>query len=305
MAELVGVDIGTSAVRVASVAGVDNRGMAIVTRLGISPMPEGAIVGGRIRSPQDVSIAMIRALKEANCKKYGFILGIESPDVAISSILLPATLNVEERGMTIKTMGKSVSPTFPIEDSCVSTHLKERIDRQGVAMVSVNVLRSVRTISGAGAEITRSIMQATGTDFKKAEELKMTTKLVRQGGSRGGNSYRMDESYEQDDISPAERALSNAVDLLVDTIALAIEADAAQHGSISQGIVLTGGTSLLRGFKERLTSRVGIPATIGRPWADIERSRRNALLFKEGNIHPALLMSIGLASGLALWKEPR
>ena len=371
MAEMVGVDVGATAVRVACVAGVDSRGMAIITKIGIVPLPDGAIVGGRIRSPQDVSLTIVRALKEAGAKKYGFVLGIESSDVAISNILLPSSLKVEERSMAIKTMGKAISPTFSIEDSTISTHSRDRVERQGVTMTSVNVaaalseevellksicslaglapraidlsaagllraytrsnpdnheigtvvdigasritvatrdgmyLRSVRTISGAGSEVTRAIMQATGEEFKKGEEIKLTTKLVRSSGSMSGQGYRMDESYEGDSITPAERALSNSVDLLVDSIALAIEADAAQHGNISQGIVLTGGTALLRGFKERLTSRVGIPTTIGRPWADIERSRRNALLFKDGNIHPILLMNIGLAAGLALWKDPR
>jgi Tfp pilus assembly PilM family ATPase len=72
---------------------------------------------------------------------------------------------------------------------------------------------------------------------------------------------------------------------------------------MSQRVTLTGGTVLLNGFKGRLQQRLGIPVSTGRPWADIERSRRNAPYFKDGKIDPRFLVVLSSATGLALWKE--
>jgi Tfp pilus assembly PilM family ATPase len=102
---------------------------------------------------------------------------------------------------------------------------------------------------------------------------------------------------------PVDAALSVSVDMLVDAIAQSVEDDAANFGSMSQGVSLSGGTALLQGFKTRLQSRLGVPVSIGRPWAEIERSRRNAPFFKDGKVDPRLLVVLSPAIGLALWKE--
>jgi hypothetical protein len=47
-----------------------------------------------------------------------------------------------------------------------------------------------------------------------------------------------------------------------------------------------------------------VPVVIGRPWADIERSKRNIDFFNEGKPDPFLLYRLSNAVGLALWKEP-
>jgi len=371
MADMIGVDIGATAVRVVSVAGVDSRGMAIVTKLGISSIKEGAIIGGRIRSPEEVSVALVRAFKEAGIRRYGFVIGMESPDIALSTIALPASLKKLERSDAIRTMNRPISPTFSIADSALSTCLLEASEINRVTMNTVSVaaalqsdvdmlsticslakatpraidltgaallraytranpenleistvvsigasrttvatragmhLRSLRTIAGAGFEVTRSIMQVTGEDFEKAEELKTVSRLNNAAATKTRSSYQLDESFEADGLEPIERSLNNATDLLVDSIAQAIDSDASNFGSVSQGVILCGGTALLRGLKEKLTQRIGIPVSIGRPWAELERSRRNALFFRDGKVDPRLMLAIGPAVGLALWKDPQ
>lgn len=372
MADSIGVDIGATAVRIVQVAGVDSRGMAIVTKVGISPIPDGAVMAGRIRKPDEVSVALVRAFKEAGInKRYGFIVGMESPEISLSTISLPAAIKRDERSSAIRTMNKPLSPTFGISDSAISTCLIETqeinktpmhtvsvaaglraevdlissvcaiakatpraIDLTGAALlrsftranpdnheistiVSIGAtritvatrsgmhLRSLRTVAGAGNEITRAIMQATGDDFERAEELKIMSRLDNQSNKKATSSYQIEESFDQDGSSPLDRSIANSTNILVDSIAQAIESDANNFNSWTQGVVIVGGTALLRGLKDKLTQRLGIPVSIGRPWAEIERSRRNALFFKENSkVDPRLMLAIGPAVGLALWKDP-
>lgn len=372
MAEMIGIDIGSTAIRIAQVAGVDSRGMAIVTRVGIAPVPEGAMIGGRIRKPDDVSVALVRAFKEAGInRRYGFVIGIESPEVALARLALPAALKKDERNSAIRTMNKPLSPTFTIQDSSIATCLldTQEINKTPMNQVSVALalrsevemisticalakatpraidltgagllrsytrsnpdsgevgtvvsvggtrvtvatregmhLRSLRTVAGAGSEITRAIMQATGEDFARSEDIKMNSRIDNNVRTKLESSYSIDESFSDDGKSPGERAVDNSSSILVETIAQAIESDANNFQTYTQGIALVGGTALLRGLKDKLSQRVGIPVSIGRPWAEIERSRKNALFFKEnGKVDPRLMLSIGPAVGLALWREP-
>jgi len=170
-------------------------------------------------------------------------------------------------------------------------------------------LRSLRTTVGAGSDLTRAIAGVTHETFAEAEERKYAMRLssggVRAGGASAG--YGAEDGLSvlsQDGTSVVDMTLSSAVDVLVDTIAQSVETDAGNFGSLTQGVSLCGGTALLRGVKDRLQLRLGVPVSIGRPWADIERSRKNARFFVDGRPDPRVLLSLATATGLALWKEP-
>jgi type IV pilus assembly protein PilM len=369
MKKMVGVDIGATEVRAVEVAGVDANSLAIVTRVGLAPMPEGTIVGGRIKNPQAVATAMVRALKRAGLPSYGFVLNISSPDVAMTTMTLPSAVRRDEREGAIRALGRPLSANLPLDESVIASQLltsaetadgfevhtvavaaalrseveiiqtacrlakctPRAIDFGGVALiraltrsnstsnevatvvdvgatktsVSTRVgphVRSLRVTGGGGAELTRALLSANGGDFEAAELAKLAMKLP--GNTRQmSNAYAGEDDY-QGDRDPAMQSLSSASDVLVDTIAQSIELDAANHGTYTQGVFLTGGTALLRGFKERLQQRVGVPVVVGRPWADLERSKRNIEFFADGKPDPRVLFRLSTAIGLALWKEP-
>lgn len=371
MSKLVGVDIGSTAVRAVEVAGVDVKGYALISRVGISPLPQGAVVAGRVRSAKDVSVALVRALRAAGLPRHGFVLGLTSPDLALTTMVLPATVRAAEREDVIRAMGRPLGTTFSLEQSRIATYLAgSTTTSEGLTMSTVGVaaaleddvkalqsvcdlarcapraidlsaagllrslirvnsvsgevgtivdvgatktmvatrqgmyLRSLRTTVGAGDEVTRAIAAVTRGSFDEAEQEKYAMKLVagRSGVVPGYGTD--DDSYAVSQRrSPVDSAFSGAVDMLVDAIAQSIEADAANFGSMSQRVTLTGGTALLHGFKSRLQQRLGVPVSTGRPWADVERSRRNAAFFKDGKIDPRFLVVLSCATGLALWKE--
>ena len=371
MSKLVGVDIGSTAVRAVEVAGVDVKGYALISRVGISPLPQGAVVAGRVRSAKDVSVALVRALRAAGLPRHGFVLGLTSPDVALTTMVFPSTVRASQREGSIRAMGRPLGTTFSLEESRLATYLAgTTTTAEGLSMSTIGVaaaldadvkalqsvcelarcapraidlsaagllrslirvnsaagevgtivdvgatktmvatrqgmyLRSLRTTVGAGDEVTRAIAAVTRGSFEEAEQQKYTMRLEEGRGS-------VDAGYGTDDDdfarslrrSPVDSAFSGAVDMLVDAIAQSVEADAANFGSMSQRITLTGGTALLHGFKRKLQQRLGIPVATGRPWADVERSRRNAAFFKDGKVDPRFLVVLSCATGLALWKE--
>jgi len=371
VSKLVGVDIGSTSVRAVEVAGVDVKGYALISRIGISPLPQGAVVAGRIRSPKDVSVALVRALRAAGLPRHGFVLGLTSPDLALTTMVVPASVRASEREGAIRAMGRPIGTTFSLEESRIATYLAGTTTTpEGLTMSTIGVaasleedikalnsvcelarcapraidlsaagllrslirvnavsgevgtivdvgatktlvatrqgmyLRSLRTTVGAGDEVTRAIVTVTRGSFEEAEQQKYAMKLTAARSGLAAGYGTDDDSYALSQRrSPVDSAFSGAVDMLVDAIAQSVEADAANFGSMSQRVTLTGGTALLHGFKSRLQQRLGIPVSTGRPWADIERSRRNAAFFKDGKIDPRFLVVLSCATGLALWKE--
>lgn len=377
-ARMVGVDLGSTEVRVVEVKGIDSRGFAVISRIGIAPLKEGSIQGGRIKNHHMVSVALLSALKAAGVSTYGFVVGISSPEVAVTRMALPAAIKREEREAAIRNMDRTISPTIPMADSVISTNLvrvattgdgvafanlavaaalsgevdaitkvckiarcsPRAVDLSGAALMRAIVrapattedihtavdigatkitvvtrqglhLRSIRSAAGGGSDITRALVAATGEDMVLAERRKMSMRLgsaplAQAVDLSGGYGLEDDEAAVDVDAgaqTAAEEGLSNAAEAMVEQIASSIEHDSAS-GGFTQLVSLCGGTALLRGLKERLHQRVGVPVSIGRPWAVIEPSKRNAQYFNDGVEDPRLLLSLATAVGLALWKEP-
>ena len=379
----VGVDIGSSAVRVVQVTGTDSKGYATIGRFAVAPLGEGAVVAGKIRNPQAVSLALSRALKEAGASKYGFILGLASPEAAVAQLVLPAAIKPGERIGSIRADGRAIAPTLPLVDSALSTNVlridttgegtaavtlvvaaalrsevdllrqvcklsncvPQAIDLAGAATMralvrdrlnSANVatvvdlgmtkvtivtreglhVRSIRTAPGGGTELTRAIAGAGEWTFQEAEARKRSmhvgtrstapsTSALEEPGAYSGYGI-MEETTSGEDVrvmQNVEDAVNAAVDSLVDQVAQSIEIDADLHHSMTRGVTLCGGTSLLRGLKDRLQQRVGTEVHVGRPWAHLEPSKRHTAHFRSGVEDPQLLLQLTTATGLALWRK--
>jgi type IV pilus assembly protein PilM len=145
MARQVGVDIGSTAVRVAEVKGFDSRGYAVVSRVGFAPMREGAIVAGKIRNAVAVSQSVTRALKQAGVAPYGFIAGYSAPEAAVARMTLPSALKEDERIRALRTMDRQVSASLRLDDSVVSLNEIRRFSTaDGVAMTAVVIAAASR-----------------------------------------------------------------------------------------------------------------------------------------------------------------
>ena len=139
--KMIGMDVGTTAVRVVEIAGVGPDGFAVITRIGIAALPEGAVVGGRIRSPERVAYAMKRALRESGIPRYGIVLGMATPDVSMAKMLLPASVRREERLGAVTALGRPISPTLGLSDSALTTSLVEISQTtEGTPMATIDVV---------------------------------------------------------------------------------------------------------------------------------------------------------------------
>ena len=371
MSKMIGVDVGTTAVRAVEIAGVGPDGFAVITRIGIAQLPEGAVIAGRVRQPEIVGAAIARALKDGGISRYGVVLGMGTVDVTVTRMLLPASVRRDERIGAVRALGRPVGPTLDLSESVIGSSLVSVLaTAEGVPMATVDivaarqsdldalllaakiakvvpravdltgaatlraltranpqfgeigtvvdigatkvtvttrqggVLRSIRTTNGGGLDLTRAIMNVTGESIAEAERRKLSMRLTAPDNGFMSGGYVDDADEYRQSTSVVDDALNAAADILVETIGQSIEADSVNHGAFTQAVTMCGGTTLLRGLKDRLQGRVGVPVTIGRPWADVERTRRNAKYFIEGRPDPRILLSIAPATGLALWREP-
>ena len=140
----VGVDIGSSAIRVVEVSGIDRDGYAVVSRVAEEPLAEGALREGRPADLQQVAVALNRALKSAKVAPQGFVLGLSVPETAVGRRMLPAAVKQTEWVSTIRNSGWEVSPLAKMADSIVDVrHVREDVDGEGreLDVLSVGVAR--------------------------------------------------------------------------------------------------------------------------------------------------------------------
>lgn len=119
----VGVDIGSSSIKVVEIDGIRSDGYARVRRAHIEQLPDGSVVSGRIRDKVAVSSALAKAVRSAGVSKRGVILGISSPDASLANITIPSLTKESERVARIRSLGISVSNAAPLEESALSTNI--------------------------------------------------------------------------------------------------------------------------------------------------------------------------------------
>lgn len=380
---LVGIDIGAKAVRVARVSGIDADGYASVDRVGIARMRDGNVIAGSIKSPQTVAMAVSAALKSAGVSGYGAIIGLSSPNVAVSVQNVPSMVGREGRVSSLRALNRQISPTLPLATSDLSASLirTERtaeglendvtlvaaaakadvsqlrtvcslagvtpraIDLSaagtlralyrgyptaadtasvvdvGATKVTISTrqgmfLKSLRVIQGGGDEVTRALMRDGDLELEEAERRKRVLSLPDSsrlasdlaGGELEGCGYGEEGSAKEPEIPKGnlDSVLISITDSLIEQIAQALDNHAVTHGIYPQGVVLAGGGSLLRGFKERLSQRLGVDVHLGAPWARLRGGKSTAALFTaDGVENPQAMLELSTAIGLACWEEPR
>jgi type IV pilus assembly protein PilM len=130
---VVGIDIGSTAVRVVRVSRVDDDGYAIVDRVGIARLREGAVLAGAIKSPQTVAMAISSALKSADVSGYGAVVGLPSSNVAIAPQLVPSAVARDARVSSLRALNRQISPTLPLASSDLATsYVRTEVSGDGV-----------------------------------------------------------------------------------------------------------------------------------------------------------------------------
>lgn len=115
-----GIDVGSTAVRLVEVSGLDGDALAKVTKVHVEPLPPGAFSAGRIKDRAQVAFALRNAIKAAKVSSYGVVLGLACPDTAIARITMPASLKPAEWAEVLRLQDRSLSPQLPIKESSLS-----------------------------------------------------------------------------------------------------------------------------------------------------------------------------------------
>ena len=119
----IGVEVAATEVRVVEVSHIDASGLAVISKLSKVALPDGAVVAGRIRNHAQVGFALKAAIREARVPKYGFVIGLGAPDVAVARVKMPALVEKHEREGVLRTMEFDLATTFRVADAAISTYL--------------------------------------------------------------------------------------------------------------------------------------------------------------------------------------
>lgn len=139
----VGIDLGSSAVRVVAVSGTDKHGMPRVVAIAATALPPGAIVGSRINHPDIVVAAIKETLKKVKLPRYGAVVGLSTTRVALNTVQLPEALKPREWGNVLRLEGYEASPLLKSHESYLGFSripVTENTD-PGTVLLSVSAVR--------------------------------------------------------------------------------------------------------------------------------------------------------------------
>lgn len=369
----VGVDIGSTAIRVAQVDGLDSDSLAKVSKAAIVPLTPGAVVNGRIKDSNMVGFTLGKALKAAGVNGYGIVVGSSTPEAAIVPVKLPLAIKPSDWVSAVTLQGNQISPRVPLSDSAISlfqvgqdddidarfllaaaTSRNEAaalasavrlakaapraIDLAGAAtmralsrafpgtsdvvtVVDIGAtkttvvtrqgpfMRSVRTLEIGGEDITRALMGAADESFDISERRKRSLELkpasiteISDTDVAGYGSVEKSRVAQVTTVQQrVEESLRFSCDQLIEQVAGVIESETVKYPNApTQGIVLAGGGSLLRGLKEAFHQRTGVDVLLGRPWATFTSSPGSKQVLEQMD-EPSAMVELSTAIGLALW----
>lgn len=168
----VGLDIGSTGVRVAKVSGIDDDGFAVIERFAVIPLRGDAVAGGKIRNQAMVAQAVKKALKSVGAGSGSVVVGLSAPEQGVSRIALPAAVKPTERVAALRTMQVQVAATVPTAEAGLSTNfVREENTADGRRVAALVVAAAVgseidsimRVCSLAGVEPRAVDLSGVGT----------------------------------------------------------------------------------------------------------------------------------------------
>jgi type IV pilus assembly protein PilM len=121
--KVVGLDIGTHAVRAAEVS--FGRGLPTLERFGQVALPFGAVSGGEVVDAAAVSSALRRLWKEAGLSSKKVVVGVANQRVVARTAELPAMPDAELRS-ALKYQVQELIP-IPVDDAVLDHQVIERV----------------------------------------------------------------------------------------------------------------------------------------------------------------------------------
>lgn len=124
----VGVDLASTEVRVVEVSGFDRDGVALVSRVGTAPLPEGAVVAGEVRDTSAAASALTQALRRAGVPKHGFVVGVGGVRTHVGRERVAAGLRPSEYEQALRYLGRELSPKLQLDQARLAARWVARHD---------------------------------------------------------------------------------------------------------------------------------------------------------------------------------
>ena len=308
MAErVVGLDVGTAAVRVAD---VEPGPRPALRAFGHVDLPPGAVRGGEVLDPAAVADAIRRLWRETGLRQHRARVGVASERVLVRTIELPSLTDAELAG-ALQYQAQDYVP-FPVDESILDFHVLERItgvDGEPVTRVllaaahrqTVDALLSA--VKGAGVGVS-------GVDL-------LPLALIRGLGATGGEPGTAEAivSVEADvtTIVVHEAGLPRLVRIVavggddvtessLGRITLPIQSSLDYYLNQTETaplvrVLLTGGGSRTAGLAESIASSLGEPVEPARPRATLDVGDIGVPEAQLSELDPYLPVAVGLALG--------
>lgn len=116
----VGIDIGTTHVRVVEITGINADSSAKVSKVAIEPVPAGALKDGRVRNPSQVAYSVRQAMRAAKVAPYGPVVGLCSSITSLARLSLPEQVKDKDRAGTIRLQDTPISPQINTRDAVLA-----------------------------------------------------------------------------------------------------------------------------------------------------------------------------------------
>jgi type IV pilus assembly protein PilM len=328
----IGLDIGSSAVRAAEIAG--HGGHEEIVKFAQVGLPVGAVVEGEIRDPTAVSAALKRLWNEGGFKRRDVVLGVSSQRAMVRQIEVPQMSPAEMRSALRYQIGELLP--IPVEqavfdfavlgpgpsggDGGATTRLlvvaaQQDIVKEAIAVVKKAGLR-VRAVDPSPLALLRAVPPTPDGGVEAVVSLgaHLVVVGVRQGTTplflrtvTSGNEATRDGAMETAGAVQAgdgRRSLgggggSRRLEPVVEEVRSSIEFFLGHNqGAVLERVVVTGGAAQTEGLVDRIRAAVGVPVTLATagPTASAAQLRLSEVQLKEASTRWTT------AVGLALWR---
>lgn len=155
ISQLVGVDIGSGAIRAVEVSGIGSKRPSVV-RFSAIPLPEGAVQAGEVLEINTVAAALKQLWNSAKFSSKNVVLGVGNSKVLVRDLAVPK-LSQSEIRESLPTHVQEMLPV-PVADAILDFYpISESASDNGpvvngllVAVIKESVLANVKAVQAAG-----------------------------------------------------------------------------------------------------------------------------------------------------------
>jgi len=239
----------------------------------IHVLPQDYIVDGqnRIKDP----VGMIGAHLQA---KVHLVTASSGPRQNIEISVEKA--GYESEGVVLQSLASGISTLFPKEEDLGVALLDIGGGTTDIAIFLEEGMKFTNVLSVGGNHITNDIAVGLHTTRERAEEIKI------KYGAASLDHLNKDEPIQVEGVAgrgiyTVKRSrLVRIIQLRVEEIFELVDRELKKSGYkslVTSGVVLTGGSSLLPGIKEKAEEKLGLPARIGYPRIKVPKQLHSPL----------------------------